>query len=323
MNSAFCENIYLAPMAGVTDRAFRLLCREQGADMTFTEMISAKGVHYGSDKSVALAEFGEGEKPCTVQIFGHEPELLSEAAKVFENMGAAGIDINMGCPMPKITSNGDGSALMNNPALAEKCVRAVVDAVNLPVSVKMRSGYDSKGPVQAPELARACESGGASFITVHGRFRDKLYSGKADWSVIKAVKDAVSIPVIGNGDIVTPEDAVSMHDETGCDGIMIGRGTYGNPWIFKRIKAYLKDGSVLPKPSPGEVKEMMLRHLSLAVEYKGEYTGIREMRNHLAWYLKGYYKSAAMRHEICTAGSADELYDLINKFFTALSQETL
>lgn len=291
--------------------------------MTFTEMISAKGVHYGSDKSVALAVFGEDEKPTTVQIFGHEPDILSEAAKVFEEMGAEGIDINMGCPMPKITSSGDGSALMKDPHTAEACVAACVKAVGIPVSVKMRRGYYSKSGEQAVELARAVEAGGASFVTVHGRYRDQLYSGKADLEIIRKVKEAVSVPVIGNGDICAPEDVVKMHNETGCDGVMIGRGSYGDPWIFKRIKAYLKDGNILPKPSSEEVCGMMLRHLDLAVKFKGEYTGIREMRNHLSWYLKGYYKSAAMRHSICTADSADELKTLINKFFTELSQESL
>lgn len=320
IENSFEKNIFLAPLAGVSDRAFRILCKEQGADMTFTEMISAKGVHYGSDKSVALAVFGEDEKPTTVQIFGHEPEILAEAAKVFEQMGAEGIDINMGCPMPKITSSGDGSALLKSPALAEACVAAVVKAVNLPVSVKMRRGYESKNGEQAVELARAVEAGGAAFVTVHGRYRDQLYSGKSDLGIIKKVKEAVKIPVIGNGDIASPKDVVFMRNETGCDGVMIGRGSYGDPWIFKRIKAYLKDGTVLPKPSAEEVKEMMLRHLDLEISFKGEYTGIREMRNHLSWYLKGYYKSAAMRHDICAADTAENLRNLISRFFEELNE---
>lgn len=311
-NTVFDNNILLAPMAGVTDRAFRILCKEQGAGITFTEMISAKGVHYDSQKSLALAVLDPAEKPAAVQIFGCEPEYMAAAAKIFVSMGAAMIDINMGCPMPKITSNGDGSALMNDIDLAARIVKATVDAVNVPVSVKMRRGYDSKKGDQAVELAKAAEAAGASMVTVHGRFRDQLYSGQSDKNIIAKVKKAVQIPVIGNGDILTPKDAESLMAETGCDGIMIGRGSYGNPWIFADVINYFTGREL---PSYRNVKETMLRHLKMAVDFKGEYIGIREMRSPLSWYLKGLHGSAAMRNKICRAESLEEVTYLIEDFF--------
>lgn len=318
-SSLFDNNILLAPMAGVTDRAFRVLCKEQGAGITFTEMISAKGVHYDSQKSVALAVLDTSEKPAAVQIFGCEPEYMAAAAQLFESLGAAMIDINMGCPMPKITSNGDGSALMNHIKLAAQVVEAAVKAVNIPISVKMRKGYDSKKEAQAVELAKAVEAAGASMVTVHGRFRDQLYSGRSDRNIIKQVKDAVKIPVIGNGDILTPEDAESMMEETGCDGIMIGRGSYGNPWIFADMINYFTHTG---KPVVRKIKETMLRHLRMAVDFKGEYVGIREMRSHLSWYLKGFRGSAAMRNKICRAESLDEVVFLIEEFFSSQEART-
>ncbi len=314
----FENNILLAPMAGVTDRAFRILCKEQGAGITFSEMISAKGLHYDSKKSLDLGVLDPAEEPAAVQIFGSEPEYMADAAEIFQNRGVAMIDINMGCPMPKITSNGDGSALMNNPNLACKIVSAITSRVSIPVSVKMRRGYDSAKGEQAVELAKAVEAGGASMITVHGRFRDQLYSGQSDRGIIRQVKEAVKIPVIGNGDITSPSDVKSIIDETNCDGVMIGRGTYGNPWIFDTIKGYfLKNHRTGVRP-PVLVRDTMLRQLHMTVEFKGEYTGIREMRPHLSWYLKGLHGSAAMRNKICRAESVAELEDLINEYFTVL-----
>ena len=318
-NIVFDNNILLAPMAGATDRAFRVLCKEQGAGITFTEMISAKGVHYDSQKSLELAVLDPSEKPAAVQIFGCEPEYMAAAAELFVSTGASMIDINMGCPMPKITSNGDGSALMNDIGLAGRVIEAVVQAVKVPVSVKMRRGYDSKKEEQAVELARAAEAAGASMVTVHGRFRDQLYSGRSDRGIIKKVKEAVRIPVIGNGDILTPADAEGLMEETGCDGIMIGRGSYGNPWIFAEMKNYFT-GQELPVSR--NVKETMLRHLKMAVAFKGEYVGIREMRSHLSWYLKGLHGSAAMRNRICRAESAEEVAGLIEEFFSRREEET-
>ena len=312
-NQIFDSNILLAPMAGVTDRAFRVLCKEQGAGITFTEMISAKGVHYDSKKSLELAALDSFEKPAAIQIFGSEPEYMAAAAKIFARMGAALIDINMGCPMPKITSNGDGSALMNHIDLAAEIVEATVKAVSVPVSVKMRRGYDSHNSEQAVELAQAVEAAGAAMVTVHGRFRDQLYTGKSDWNIIKKVKQAVRIPVIGNGDIRSPQEAKKVMRETGCDGIMIGRASYGNPWIFADIINYFTGQET---PVVRSIKETMLRHLRMAVCFKGEYTGIREMRKHLSWYLKGLPGCAAMKNQLCRAESQEEIIYLINQYFS-------
>ena len=319
-SQVFDNNILLAPMAGVTDRAFRILCKEQGAGITFSEMISAKGLHYDSKKSLDLGVLDPVEEPGVVQIFGSEPEYMAEAAEIFAGRRVAMIDINMGCPMPKITSNGDGSALMNNPSLACKIVEAITSKVNIPVSVKMRRGYDSRKEEQAVELAKAVEAGGASMVTVHGRYRDQLYAGFSDREIIRKVKEAVKIPVIGNGDITSPQEVVSIMDETGCDGVMIGRGTYGNPWIFSEIKQYFTKNHIKEDRSPEVLKSTMLRHLNLAVQFKGEYTGIREMRPHLSWYLKGLHGSAAMRNKICRAETVSELEYLIEEFFTALKE---
>lgn len=321
-NKIFSNNILLAPMAGVTDRAFRILCKEQGAGITFSEMISAKGLHYDSKKSLELGILDPLEEPAAVQIFGSEPGYMAQAAVIFENRGAAMIDINMGCPMPKITSNGDGSALMNNPALAYEIVKAVTSSINIPVSVKMRRGYDSSRGEQAVELATAAEEGGASMITVHGRYRDQLYSGVSNRDIIRRVKEAVKVPVIGNGDITSPEDVKSIMDETGCDGVMIGRGTYGNPWIFDEIQQYFTKKIRTGDRPPDELYATMIRHLHMAVEFKGEYIGIREMRPHLSWYLKGLHGSAAMRNKICRSESVKELETLIDEYFTDLSERS-
>ena len=324
----FRNNIFLAPMAGVTDRAFRLLCAEEGAGLTFSEMISAKGVHYDSEKSVTLAVLDEAEKPAAVQIFGSEPQYIGPAAARFEEMGAALIDINMGCPMPKITKNGDGSALMRDPDLAARVISAAVTSTACPVSVKMRRGYDSAAEEQAVSLARAAEEAGAALITVHGRYRDQLYSGKSDRSVIRRVKETVSVPVIGNGDIITPQDAVAMFEETDCDGIMIGRGCYGNPWIFRRITVYLEvldQGGTLREAqeasdscvqlTPELRYQTILRHLRLAVSFKGPYRAVREMRSQLTWYLRGLPGSAAVRNSLCKAETPEEINTILQNYF--------
>lgn len=321
------NNVFLAPMAGVTDRAFRILCAEEGAGLTFSEMISAKGVHYNSEKSVELAVLDESEKPAAVQIFGSEPQYIGPAAVLFSKMGAAIIDINMGCPMPKITNNGDGSALMRDPDLAARIVEAAVKSIDKPVTVKMRRGYDSSAPEQAVALAKSTAVAGASMITVHGRFRDQLYSGKSDRTIIRKVKEAVSIPVIGNGDITTPQEAAAMIEETGCDGVMIGRGSYGNPWIFRRTITYLSvleqggdsrealaEAEACVQITPELLYRTILRHMELAVSFKGMYRGIREMRNQLAWYIKGLPGSAAMRNQLCKAETAEEVDKLLREY---------
>lgn len=304
------NNVFLAPLAGVADRAFRLVCREQGAGFSYSEMISAKGVHYRSAASVELGILDPGEYPGAVQLFGSEPELMAEAACRFAEMGAAAIDINMGCPMPKITSNGEGSALMKDPALAGRIVKAVSGAVPVPVTVKLRRGY-AVGGETAAELAAAAEANGAAAVAVHGRYRDEFYTGHADLAVIAAVKRSVKIPVIGNGDIVSAETARRMFDETGCDAVMIGRGAFGNPWIFREV---ISGGA---PPEPRERLAGILHHLALAVTFKGEDVGLREMRKHVAWYLKGLRGAAAVRGQVFQMTRKEELLELLNRFFRA------
>lgn len=305
------NNIFLAPMAGVTDMPFRLLCREQGCGLVTTEMISAKGMYYKDEKSWKLAEMDKAELPTAVQIFGSEPEIMAYAAEKLNTSDANILDINMGCPTPKITKNGEGSALMLKPELAGEIIRAVVAASNKPVMVKFRKGWDDEH-VNAVDFARMAEKSGVSAVTVHGRTRKQFYSGKADWDIIKKVKEAVNVPVIGNGDIIKPQDAVRMLETTGCDAVAIGRGAQGNPWIFKRIGHYIKTGILLPEPDIDEKKAMMQRHLSMLVELKGEYTGVREMRKHIAWYIKGCRNSSQFKDRIFRAVSLDEMAELLN-----------
>ena len=305
------SKLALAPMAGVTDAAFRQICSELGAGYTITELISSKALCYHDKKTFSLLTQFPGEHPAAVQIFGSDPVCMAEAAQIaLEATGADLIDINMGCPVKKVVKNGDGSALMKNLPLAEKVIRAVVGAVSIPVTVKMRTGWDDAS-FTAPELAKRAEAAGAAAVTVHGRTREQFYSGKADWQKIKAVVDAVSIPVIGNGDVVDGPSAAALMEQTGCGAVMVGRGAQGNPWIFPQIRHYLATGEVLPPPTAMERYEQMLSHFEALLAYKGEYIGVREMRSHASWYTHGLYGSAALRERINRAGSADEFRAIV------------
>lgn len=307
------SNILLAPMAGVTDKAFRMIVKPFGPALMYTEMVSGKGLFYKSKKTADLLTADESEKPVAVQIFGHDADIMAEIANSALEYGAAVIDINMGCPAPKIVNNGDGCALMKSPETAAKVISAVCRAVDVPVTVKFRAGWDDKS-INAVEFAKVAEQSGASAVTVHGRTREQFYSGTADLDIIKAVKAAVKIPVIGNGDIIDGGSAAHMLEYTGCDGIMAGRAAEGNPWIFKEISAYLKDGTVLPPPDLDERREVALKHLGLLVEFKGEHRGVLEGRKHMAWYFKGVSGGAVLRTALNKAQKYDEMCGLINEF---------
>lgn len=302
--------VSLAPMAGVTDLPFRLICKEMGAGLMCTEMISAKALYYKNKNTVPLMETEEKEHPIALQLFGSEPELMADMAARIEDRPFDIIDVNMGCPVPKVVNNGEGSALMKNPKLAGEILSAMVKRLKKPVTVKFRKGFDDD-TVNAVEFAKAAEAAGVSAVMVHGRTRAQYYSGKADWNIIREVKEAVSIPVFGNGDIFTAEDAVRMLKETGCDGIAIGRGAKGNPWIFREIKSYLETGVIPERPDMNEIREMILRHGRLLMEYKGEYTGMREMRKHVAWYTAGCPHSAALRGKANELETFDDLKELL------------
>lgn len=305
------NNVLLAPMAGVTDKAFRMITKPFGPGLMYTEMVSGKGLFYNNKKTSDLLSSEEEEKPLATQLFGHEPNVLASIAEKALEFGAELIDINMGCPAPKITGNGDGSALSKNPDLAGKIVDVVVRAVDAPVTVKIRKGWNDDA-VNAVEMAKIAEQNGAAAITIHGRTREQFYSGTADLEIIKAVKSAVSIPVIGNGDITDEESAKHMLDYTGCDGIMIGRGAQGNPWIFKRVIHFLETGEKLAPPTVAERAEKMAEHLELLVKYKGEYRGIQEARKHMAWYIKGAKGGAKLRDTIMHAQTKEEMLRIIN-----------
>ncbi len=307
------NNLILAPMAGVTDQPFRKLCREQGCGLLYTEMVSAKAILYHNRNTQKLLEVDPAERPIAVQLFGSDPEIVSEMAAQISEGPYDIIDFNMGCPVPKVVNNGEGSALMKNPGLAEQILSALVRKVKKPVTVKIRKGFD-EDQANAAEIARIAEYCGVAAVAVHGRTRQQFYSGKADWDIIRQVKEAVRIPVIGNGDIFTPEHAAQMLKETGCDGLMLARGAQGNPWLFARIQHYLLTGEMLPGPDRREISRMILRHARMQTEWKGELLGMKEMRKHIAWYTAGLPHSAAVRRMCNTIESLADLEELLAQF---------
>ena len=304
------NNLILAPMAGVTDLPFRLLCKEQGAGLLCMEMVSAKAILYKNRNTESLLEIDPRENPVSLQLFGSDPEIISNIAHQIEDRPFDILDLNMGCPVPKIVNNGEGSALMKNPKLAGEIIRETVKAIDKPVTVKIRKGFDDEH-INAVEMAKIAEDAGAAAVAVHGRTREQFYSGRADWDIIRQVKEAVSIPVIGNGDLLTAEDVIAMEAQTGCDGFMIARGAQGNPWIFRQILHYFETGEHLAKPTLEEVTQIILRHARMMLEFKGEYIGIREIRKHAAWYTAGYPNSARLRVAINNVESFEALEELL------------
>lgn len=311
-NVELANRYILAPMAGVTDLPFRLLCREMGAGLLCMEMVSAKAVLYGNKNTESLLKIHPDEPPVSLQLFGSDPDIMSEIAKRMEERPFTFLDINMGCPVPKIVKNSEGSALMQNPRLVHEIVSKVAGAIQKPVTVKIRKGFDDDH-VNAVEIAKIIEDAGGAAVAVHGRTREQYYSGKADWDIIRQVKEAVAIPVIGNGDVVSGESAIAIQKETGCDGVMIGRGAQGNPWIFSELLEYERTGKMPLRPSVEAIKKMMLRHAQLQMQYKGEYLGIREMRKHVSWYTSGLPNSAKLRDEINRVESYEELEQLLEE----------
>ncbi len=308
------NNVILAPMAGVTDLPFRLLCREQGAGLICMEMVSAKAIYYNNKNTEELMEIHPQEKPVSLQLFGSDPDILSEMAKKIGDRPFDILDLNMGCPVPKVVNNGEGSALMKEPKLVEEILTKLVKAVEKPVTIKIRKGFDEEH-INAVEIAKIAENCGVAAVAVHGRTRQQYYSGHADWDIIAAVKDAVKIPVIGNGDVDSPEAAARMLNATGCDGVMIGRAAQGNPWIFREVVRFLDTGRIPEKPTPAEKRQLILRHAALQLEVKGEYTAVREMRKHLSWYTVGMPHSARFRQTINTIESMEELVQAVDLIF--------
>ena len=302
----------LAPMAGVTDMPFRTLCKEQGAGLICMEMISAKAISFHNKNTIALMKIDPCEHPVSMQLFGSEPELMAEVAKSIEDKDFDILDINMGCPVPKVVNNGEGSALLKNPELIVQIIKSVSSAIQKPVTVKVRIGFEN-APVDIVEIARRAEDAGAAAIAVHGRTRQQYYSGTADWDIIRQVKEAVSIPVIGNGDVDSPLKAETLLKQTGCDGVMIGRAVRGNPWIFREMNHYFQTGELLSRPSSEEIREMILRHARAQIALKGEFTGIREMRKHVAWYTAGMRHSAGLRRASNTIESYEALQEVLMK----------
>lgn len=313
-NVTLPNNLILAPMAGVTDLPFRLLCKEQGAGLLCMEMVSAKAIYYGSKNTEELMKISPAEMPVSLQLFGSDADIMADMAKKIEEKPFAVLDINMGCPVPKVVNNGEGSALMKNPKLAEEIITKMVKAVKKPVTVKIRKGFD-EAHLNAVEMAKIAEASGAAAVAVHGRTREQYYAGKADWDCIRAVKEAVKIPVIGNGDVTDALSAERLLKETGCDGVMVGRAAQGNPFIFREITEYLETGVIPPKPTPAEVRATIERHARMQMEEKGEYTGVREMRKHLSWYTVGYPNSAKYRQMINSMETMEELLHSLDMVF--------
>ena len=318
-NTVLKNNLILGPMAGVTDLPFRLLCAQQGAGMVCMEMVSAKGIYYHNKNTEALLAVDDREHPVALQFFGADPVIMSEMAKKIEDRPFDILDINMGCPVPKVVNNGEGSALMKQPVLAGKIIEAMAKAIKKPVTVKIRKGFDD-AHINAPELAHVAQESGAAAVAVHGRTREQYYSGRADWDIIRQVKEAVFIPVIGNGDLHTAEDVLKMKEQTNCDGFMIARGAQGNPWIFAQILQALETGKQPEKPTAEEVAQMVLRHAKMQLEIKGEFTGIREMRKHAAWYTSGYKHASKLRCELNTIENYGQLEELMLRFAQEYAQ---
>lgn len=313
------NNLILGPMAGVTDLPFRLLCAEQGAGLVCMEMVSAKGILYNNKNTEALLTIDEKEHPVALQFFGADPDIMAEMAKKIEDRPFDILDINMGCPVPKVVNNGEGSALMKNPVLAGRIIEKMVQAIQKPVTVKIRKGFDEQH-INAVEMAHVAQESGASAVTVHGRTREQYYSGEADWDIIRQVKEAVSIPVIGNGDLRTAQDIQKIREQTRCDGFMIARGAQGNPWIFAQILHKLNTGEDAKKPSAATVAQMALRHAQMQLQLKGGYTGMREMRKHAAWYTSGYKHASRLRSELNTVETYEQLEELMKKFVAAVEK---
>ena len=313
------NNIILAPMAGITDLPFRILCKENGAGLICNEMVSSRAIYHKDEKTLSMLSMVEEERPISMQIFGNEPDIMGYSAEIVSEKADI-LDINMGCPAPKVVKNGDGSKLLLNLELVEEITREVVKKSKKPVTVKIRKGWDDNNIV-AVEAAKIIEKAGASAIVVHGRTREQFYTGKADWDIIKQVKESVNIPVIGNGDIYTEEDALAMFEQTGVDGIMCGRGTLGNPWLFKKIEYFLRTGEKLPEISNQEKKETILKHFELLLKEKGEYTATREIRKHIAWYVKGLPEATRIREKINTINSKEDFRNLITEYFEFLENK--
>jgi len=318
-NVSLENKVLLAPMAGVTDRPFRILCREQGCGLIYTEMVSAKGMHYNDDKSFKLGDIAREEMPAAIQIFGSDPKIMAETAYRLNDSMACIIDINMGCPAPKVTKNGEGSALMKTPELAGKIIREVSRASSKPVTVKFRKGWDEDS-INAVEFAKIAEENGAAAVTVHGRTREQFYSGKADWEIIRRVKESVGIPVIGNGDIVGADSARSIFQETGCDAVMIGRGAQGNPWIFNEIITGLKKEGNFTPPTHEEKINTIIRHMNMLIDLKGEKTGVCEMRSHIAWYVKGMRNATHLKQKVFTLWDKEEIIQLLRDFIKSINE---